>query len=191
MNLRIIFDADDVLVEATIPAIERYNTEYNENLKLEDIKDFNMVECVKEGTSIEKYYEEPGFYRTFLPRPGMQECIRKLAEEGHELFIATSSPVTGILDKIGCYEEHFPEFSWAKGNIIPITKKYVLSGDIIIDDKLENVLESSCSYKLLVDAPWNQDIKDDSTKFLRVRDAEQIYTAIQAIIQNSSSQLAL
>ncbi|MGN7308876.1 5' nucleotidase, NT5C type, partial [Bacillus subtilis] len=137
--------------------------------------DFEMVECVKPGTSIEKYYKEPGFYRSFLPKPGMQECISKLAKEGHELYIATSSPVTGILDKIVCYEEHFPEFSWDRGNIIPITKKFLLSGDIMIDDKLENVMTSACTYKLLVDAPWNKNYEKDDNSYTRVHNAEEIY----------------
>lgn len=181
MSLILLFDADDVLVEATLPAIERYNKEYKENLKLEDIKDFDMVECAKPGTSIDKYYEEPGFFRTFLPRPGMQECIARLEQEGHRLFIATSSPQIALDDKIACYEEHFPEFTWEKRNIIPITPKYLLVGDVMIDDKMENILLSKCQHKLLVDAPWNQDFTNDDVVYMRVYGARDIYAAIQKI----------
>lgn len=141
-----------------------------------------MVDCVRPGTSIEKYYNEPGFYRTFLPRPGMQECISKLFHEGHEIFIATSSPITGILDKIECYEEHFPEFSWSLGNIIPITSKHVLYGDLIVDDKMDNILESSCRHKFLMDAPWNQDFTYDGVLYTRVYGANDVYNGIQSLI---------
>lgn len=49
----IFFDADDVLVEATEPAIARYNAEYRAELCLSDIQDFGMTECVPAGTSID------------------------------------------------------------------------------------------------------------------------------------------
>lgn len=178
-TLRIFFDADDVLVEATQPAITRYNAEYGKALQFEQIKDFGMTECVEEGTSIEKYYDEAGFYRTFLPIPGMPQVVEKLAAAGHAMYVATSSPEGAISDKVGCYEEHFPYFAWDKHNIIPIHDKFVLNGDVLVDDKIDNVVQSSCTLRLLVDKPWNQNFDAAEHQIVRVYTPEGILRCIE------------
>lgn len=178
-SLIILIDADDVLVQATEPAIEKYNLEYKKNLCFEDITDFGMSKCIEEGTSIAKYYGVSPFYRTFLPVPGMKEVVADLENDGHTMFIATSSPKNGILDKIECYEEHFPYFSWSKGNIIPIKPKFLLQADVIIDDRIENIISSSAPLKLLVDMPWNREHKYNQNSYIRVSTPEDILGAIR------------
>lgn len=174
-KLVILFDADDVLVDSTTPGIERYNEEYGEKLKYEDVVNYLDDAYFPVDQSIEKYYDEPGFYRGFKPFSGAQNLVKRLKEEGHELYIATASDISAIFDKMGCYDEHFPEFHSKTRNVIPIYNKSLLKGSVIIDDMPYNLENSSCPVKLLMDRPWNRKAVG---KFVRCFSYEDVYRNI-------------
>jgi len=174
-NLTVYFDADDVLVDSTTPGVERYNAEYGTLWTYEDMKNYVDDRYVPEGTSIDKYYDEPGFYRHFKPFPQAQEVIRKLHTDGHTLYIATASDLSTVMDKVGCFDEHFPEFNSIYRNVIPIKHKHLLIGDVLVDDMYYNLENSQCGLKLLVDRPWN---RQDQGDFVRVYTFEDIYKEI-------------
>ncbi len=179
----IFFDSDDVLMESTEPAIARYNELYGGSLCLEDFKAWGMDSCVPEGTTIEHFYEEPGFYRGFQPIPGMVDLVTRLKDQGHKLYVATSCTVNTIKDKVESLEEHYP-FKWDDNEIIPISDKFVLSGDIFIDDKVTNVVHSKCTHKILVDRPWNQ---GEYPGVLRAKGVQELGRIIQECIAKGVS----
>ena len=87
----------------------------------------------------------------------MKEALMNLLSkmDGHDVVIATASPKNGILDKIEFYEEFFPFIPFT--NIIPITRKDLLRGDIMLDDAPHNLEKSQCRYPVIFDNRWNQD----------------------------------
>ena len=179
-RLIIFFDADDVLVDSSLPAVDRYNATYGESLRYDDLVNYVDDQFFPPGQSIEKpYYGEPGFFRTFKPFPGAQDLVQKLADDGHELYIATASKLSVIADKTACYDEHFPAFHSKHRNVIPILNKSLLVGSVIIDDLPSNLVNSPCPLRILIDRPWNRLAEGD---FVRCRSYDEVYHHIQDYI---------
>lgn len=176
--IRIYFDSDDVLMESTEPAIKRYNEDFGGSFCLEQLTEWGMDNCVPEGTTIEHYYDEPGFYRAFQPLPGMVALVTRLKEAGHKLYVATSCSLASITEKVESLEEHYP-FRWDDAEIIPIKDKFLLEGDVFVDDKVENVVYSRCRHKLLVDRPWNQGYFPG---VIRVKGVDELSAALDRIL---------
>lgn len=184
-KLTILFDADDVLVESTLPIVERYNAKYGENIKYEDLVNYADDRYFPADRSIEEpYYGEPGIFRTFKPFPGAQELVKKLAEDGHDLYIATASKLSVVGDKVACYDEHFPEFHSDLRNVIPIRNKALLKGSVIIDDMPFNLVDSLCPLRLLIDRPWNRQAEGD---FVRCHSYDDVYENIQKYLSLEES----
>lgn len=174
LHIIILCDLDDVLAEATDPAIQRYNEEYGASLSRDDIKDFGMLECVPAGTSIVKYYDEPGFYASFKAVTGAREFIEKIQQLGHDVIVVTSSPEHAIKEKYNWLRQNIPTLPFE--NIFPITRKELIYGDLMIDDKIENLETTRCSAKLLMDKPWNRHCT--SKEIIRVNSLEEAFAII-------------
>lgn len=178
-KLKIILDCDGVLADTIKKVLHLYNNEYNLNFKKEDIVAWDMTKIQKPGTSLTKYFNQRGFFRDLDPMEDAQKYVKKLLEDGHEVFVATASPLEGLEDKLLWLRENFgfiPE-----SNIVFIQRKDLLYGDIILDDALHNLENSQCEFKVVFDQPWNRDRRE----FLRVRNWEQFYKLVYFIAMGS------
>lgn len=155
-KLQIILDSDEVIVESIEKLLNLYNQEYGLNLKKEQIDNWNLSHFEKEGTDIQKYFNMPGYFRDLPLIKDAKKYIYQMVKDGHDIVIATSSPKNGILDKIEFFEEHFPFIPYQ--NVIPITRKDLLFGDIMLDDAPHNLEHSKCKHPVIFDNRWNRDV---------------------------------
>lgn len=182
-SLQIILDSDGVLVDPITKLLKLYNEEYGENLQLSDIKDWDLTKFQREGTDILKYFRQDGFFRDLELIEGADYYIKKMIDDGHDVVIATSSPKEGIVDKIDNIMENLPFIE--EDRIIPITRKFLLAGDIILDDAFHNLINTKCKYPVIYNWEWNKTIPDKysalNSRVSRVNNWEEFYELVTDI----------
>lgn len=174
--LKIILDSDGVCVNTMKKVLEKYNKEYGLAFTLDDITSGNLSKIQKENTDMTKYFNEIGFFADLEPIFEAQKYIKQFVEDGHEVFICTAATRKSIEDKFINLLNLFPDVK--EENIIPITPKYILKGDIMLDDGYHNIETSICDVKVLFNQPWNKDKQGD---FMRVFDWKDFYELVKII----------
>ena len=176
-KLDIILDSDGVCVNTMKKVLKVFNKEYGTNYILEDIISGNLN---KIDFRMNDIFDIEKFFVDIEPVFEAQKYIKKLREDGHNIFICTASPRNAIEDK---FVNLTTLFNLPNDVIIPITHKRLLKGDIMLDDGIHNLITSICDYKFLFDWPWNRD-KDG---FERIYSWEEFYNKVCAIATNSIS----
>lgn len=146
----LLFDMDGILVDSLTDWLSEYNMMYNDNLKKENIKDWDISLFVKKecGKKIFDILKKPGFYRYPKPMEHSQEVIQRLVDKGFEIVIVSDSPPGDAEcdrrldstktsnpadDKRKWLQEYFPMIP--KDNVVFTAQKWRVIGDILIDDK--------------------------------------------------------
>ncbi|WCK56981.1 hypothetical protein PP175_27715 (plasmid) [Aneurinibacillus sp. Ricciae_BoGa-3] len=188
--LQLILDADDVCADTTQKALDWYNRKNQTDIKIEQVLDWDLSLVQKPGTNIASCFEQPGFFRELPVKEMAPFYIQKLIEDGHNVVIATSSSKNGIMDKIDWFEEHFPFIPFQ--NIIPITRKDLLKGDIMLDDAPHNLKTSQCRYPVIFDNYWNRNT-EGSYAFLkglkRIYSWKEFYEFVCEVAQKEKPEL--
>lgn len=174
--LDITLDCDGPLANTQQEVLNRYNKEYGLNFKMEDITCWDLSKIQEPGTDMCKYFRQPGFFRSLKPVDNARRVVKMLLAQGHETFVATASPVEGLIDKVLWLNEHYPEIP--KKNISLIERKDKLTGKIILDDGLHNLKPTNFEYPILFDEPWN---RNQGEELVRVYDWLDFYEVVQKI----------
>lgn len=185
-KLTVLVDLDDTmtyLVRAWVPAI---NKKFGTNVSPEDITGWR-VERFFPDLSRNKVYsvmKDPGFWDTVQPREGAQEYLRRLIDDGHNVYVVTASYYVGLEEKMkAVLFRHFPFLTWK--NVIITSDKQLVMGDVLIDDAPHNHVGGT--YKSIVmDAPHNRGASVDGAIF--VKNWEEAYAAVRRIAEDSSPQ---
>lgn len=169
-KLRIGVDQDWVLAKLTEKWVNYYNTIFNDDLKIEDIKSWNISDFVKEEAKpyMLNILNIHKFYRDLIPTSDSQRVLEKLSNNGYEIFIVTD-PFTrmSFKSKYDWLKENYP-FIPAK-NFIFTGNKSAIGLDILIDDGVHNC-ESFQGIPLLYEAPYNETEK----RFFKVKNWQNI-----------------
>ena len=105
-NKTIYLDMDETSVDMLSYLCNQYNNKFNKNLKVSDIKTYNLLQYIgEEGIQL---IREKGFFANLKPIDKSIETISKLIDDGHMVFII-SSPMN----------EHsvFEKYLWCKQNL--------------------------------------------------------------------------
>ena len=153
-------DFDETLFPTLDKVIEIYNKLHNEQLSLSQIKTYNLDECLDENVADEllEIFCEKEVYDNLRPYKGAVRTIKALVEQGHEVYIATSTDIRNLEWKESLLQKHFPFVP--KKNLIRIHNKAILNVDVMIEDKLEN-LTKTFAERICFDQPWNRDDEKD------------------------------
>jgi 5'(3')-deoxyribonucleotidase len=157
-----VVDLDGVLRDIFSQMIKLYNNEFGENLKSEDVKNYDVEVSFPKahaayGSSYHYFFEKHADYVFLLspPMEGAVEAIKRLKEYG-KIVIATIQPTTHNkilalkwLDKWGVpYDE-----------IRFVDTKAGVKCDYFIEDYPKN-MEGADGLKILIDAPYNQGVDE-------------------------------
>lgn len=180
-KLTILVDMDDT-IEFLLEAWVKYlNNKYNFDVKLDDIYDFDMS-ITYPTLSWEQIWEPlrlEEFWKTVRPIPYADYVLEKLIEDGHSVYIVTSSYYKTLQPKF----DHvlFKYFPFLKNkNVIIASRKQMIKGDILIDDYPENLIGGDY-IKFLMTAPYNRNFVSDEV--IRVNGWLEIYKKIQDIVR--------
>lgn len=135
------------------------------NLPVQEIEKYeiydNYPEHLKE--EIETIYHAPGFFANLKPTTGSLPAVKKLINDGHQIFICTS-PLSKYEN---CVRE---KYEWVEKYLgrdftkkIILTKdKTLIKGDALIDDRpdIRGQINQPEWLHVLFDAPYNKHVAD-------------------------------
>ena len=157
-------DVDNVLNNLTESVLKVYNSDYNDNLRIEDIKSYGIEDYVKPEfkNDFPSLFLDKRVWKGISVIPGCVEVLKKWHDKGHEIYFVTATNTENMHKKSEWLQRTFP-FMNVKKNLICMQKKQMLGGniDVLIDDCLNNLI-SGKYVKILLDYPWNRGFCPDS-----------------------------
>ena len=151
----IFVDMDDVMADTYGKHIEMYNEEFKQCLSIAHFKSGEVWQNVPEmhQDSIRRHARMDGFFRNLEPIKDSIAVLEDLCKK-HEVYIASAATQfpNSLREKSDWLDEHFPFFTWEYR--IMCGHKYILKGDLLIDDRTLN-LDKFDGDTLLFNSPHN------------------------------------
>lgn len=182
---RIALDFDETLFPTLEKVLEIYNKRHGTNFELSQITTYNLSDSFESDVADEliELFVEKDVYSSLQPYKGAVKAVKTLVEQGHEVYIATSTDVRNMEWKEQLLKKHFPFIP--KNNLIRIHNKALLNIDVLVEDKLDN-LKSTFADRVCFTQPWN---RDDNTDYVysiyRIRNWGEIINVINTIERKS------
>lgn len=176
-HLRILIDADDVAETLQQSWVDAVNKKYGTTATVEDVTDWDVSKAFPTLTRQQVYsvLQEDDMWANLVPTPGAQEYMKRLYDEGHELYIVTATDFRTCRVKILRILELFP-FLDAE-HIIIAHNKQMVTGDVLIDDGPHNLVNGPY-FRILFDQPHNRGIDEKKYGMYRATSWEQAYRLI-------------
>lgn len=179
---RILVDMDDTVASMLKGLCAEANLYFDLSLQPEDFVNWDFYKCpaVVDVITPKKLWSvaaKEGFYQRLLPIPNAVEMLHYMAKTYEIVFVSSPLPdsPTCVFDKeawLVAYM-HFPY------KTIFTRYKYMVQGDLLIDDGGHNVEEWD-GPALIKDSPHNQYLVKENT--LRFSDWKKVPSLIKALI---------
>lgn len=176
-HLRILFDADDVAETLLEGWVKTLNERYGTTASVEDVTDWDISVAFPTLTKQQIYgvLQEDEVWANLTPMPGAQEYLKRLYDEGHELYMVTATDYRTCRVKIERILELFPFLD--ANHIIIAHNKQMIKGDVLIDDGPHNLINGPY-FRILFDQPHNRGINEKEYGMYRAVGWEQVYQLI-------------
>ena len=174
-------DWDDVISDLNARAIELANRDFNLNLTLEDI---NNWENTGRASVIKHYYQKQELYDAQYVTDEAKQFVQQLQTIG-DVYICTAIAPEFMGTRVRQIKKAFPYFP--DDHIIMGAQKSLLQFDFTLDDGAHNVLQSMSNYPVLFRRPWNHEI----TGVLSVNSYADFFQLIKQIISSMLSERTL
>jgi len=177
--MRILIDCDDTIWNLLEAWCNFLNNKYNKNVKWNSINNWDMSLAYSDLTK-QQIYEplcEEELWRLVKPKFDAVKYVPKLYEEGHEIYFVTTTDYRNIKFKVKLLEDYFPDIPIQ--NLITTYHKNLISGDILIDDYINNFKERASG--ILFTTSYNKDIDEKEFGLHRCDSWEEIYDYINQI----------
>ncbi len=162
--MRIIVDQDEVLAHWVSRIIQWYNEDHGTSHVRDHIKEYFAMEKVLGPNGkeyIKECLKEPDLYSSLDIVDGAVDGMRQLHDDGHDIIIATALPADGSIGYHGKIEWMRRVMPWFDlKNFVAIQRKYLLNGDILVDDAPHNIDSWTATDRpaIIFDAPWNREM---------------------------------
>lgn len=182
-KLTILVDMDDTM-EDLLPAwVAELNRMSSASVSPEEITDWDIglfFPCLSKQQLFSPLLKNE-FWDTVLPKNGAQEYVRRLMDDGHEVYIVTASHYKTVCPKIErVLLRFFPYIRWEQ--IIIASNKDMVSGDVLIDDAPHNH-SAWRGLSILMDSPHNRGSAAESC--VRAADWKEVYEIICKYIKST------
>ena len=179
-RLSVALDIDDLLMECTSYAMDLANQKYNFDPPLSIYEKDRWGKLGTRADAIFSFFNDPEFYRTQPAYEGAKEFVKKLCEMT-EVYICTAVPPQFMGIRAQRIMEEFPEIP--ADHIYMGAKKENIHTDILFDDALHNILNSSAKHPVLMRRPWNQ----SATGMLAVNNYDEFLKLVEVIAESHSA----
>ena len=159
--MKIAFDFDDVLFPTMEKVLEVYNQRNNTTIQLSQITTYSLYDSLAPDIAddIVDLFVDKSIYNNLQPYKGSVKAIKSLSDKGHELYVATASDLRNMEWKEKLLQRHFPFIP--KENLIRIHNKKLLNIDVLVEDKLDNLIHNIFAERVCFSQPWNHDRNAD------------------------------
>lgn len=158
--MTIFVDMDEVLADTYQAHIDIYNVEYAANLAKSDALGCEFWQCVPKPhqQSVKDHAWRIDFFRDLKVIPGSKRVLAAL-DQKYEVYIASAAMQfpDSLKEKSDWLDEHFPFIPWQRR--ILCGHKYILRGDVLIDDRSYN-LERFEGRSILFTSPHNTTVEN-------------------------------
>ena len=141
--LVLLVDMDGVIVNLLAQWLPAYNEETGEDLKEEDIVEFELFKQCKFPDKLQEILLRQ---HTFFDAPPYKDSIKGLAQvlkdPRFQVYILTQVPrfsIYGLFEKRMWMKKFFPDFNLE--NVIAAHKKHMVDGDVFFDDNPKHLKE--------------------------------------------------
>lgn len=137
-KLSLAFDCDSVQSMFQEAWLEKYNTVYKDNVKIEEILSWDIEKYLTKCTRDELYelLITDGFFSKVKPQLGAKYVLDKFREAGHEVFTVTAYSPESCVDKSWWLTN---VMGFEQDDIIFCNKKHRILADWLIDDGIHNL----------------------------------------------------
>ena len=178
-RLSTALDIDDLLMECTAYAIRLANEKYKFDPPMTIYEKESWGKLGRRIDSIYPYFSDPEFYRTQPVYEGAKEFVRRLSQMT-EVYVSTAVPPEYMGIRAQRIMEEFPEIP--ADHIYMGARKDKIQVDILFDDALHNIINSSATYPILMRRPWNQ----EATGIMAVNNYDEFLKLVEVIADSYS-----
>ncbi|MNK43738.1 putative 5'(3')-deoxyribonucleotidase [compost metagenome] len=160
---RLAVDQDNVIADLLSEWVRRYNLDYNDNIKPEQVNAWNWSHLCKPecGDKIYSYMDDQDLFLSLPVMEDSQEVLKEL-NYIYDIYIVTAPfNINNVVPKYTWLKKHFPFLDPDK--FVFTRDKTIINAEYLIDDKPSN-LEGFQGHKIMYDAPHNK----DENRFYRV-----------------------
>ncbi|MDO4741034.1 MAG: hypothetical protein Q4A66_10235 [Eubacteriales bacterium] len=176
--MRILIDMDDTLEQLVVGWIAFLNEKYGTQICPCAVKDWDMCKAFPSLTRSQVYsaLDEDALWEHVPPMPGAVETVKRLMDDGHEIFIVTASGYKSLCAKMEkVLFRYFPYLSWEQ--VIVTSQKTLIDGDLIIDDGPHNLCGRH-RRKILFSAAHNLSFDESTVGAVRAGTWDEVYNEI-------------
>ncbi len=178
-KLTILVDMDDTIENLLSVWVAYLNERYGLRVKTDDVRDWDLSLAYPSLTSKQVYsplYDDE-MWRRIEPLPYAAELLEKLIDEGHEVYIVTSSNYQTLKTKMDeVLFKYFPFLDW--NHVIVTNNKQMIRGDVLVDDAPHNHIGGQY-LKILMDSPHNREFDAQRFGMVRVYSWLEVYDTIR------------
>lgn len=181
MKYKIIVDCDDVLLNLNAKVLQIFNQENGTNYTEDIFTSFDIYKCLP-FEQAEKYtalWLREDVWRSLKPVHHAQWGMKKLVDDGYDVFIATSTHYSNFAWKIEILQAYFPFIDSSK--IICISDKGLLNGDVMVDDCVDKLISNLYCHRICFEKPWNMSVHDEVYGIHRCTSWDEIIDTIEKL----------
>ena len=177
MKKTIAIDIDEVLADLITPWIKRYNLDFDDDIREEQIISWDISNFVKKEAVdyIYNYCADPKIYDFVKPIIGANLAITNLSKRFDIVYVTSSVYSVSGIKKTWLKNNRFPH----SDNYVETMRKQYVDADIIIDDRFSNIYDfvfrKPSRTGILYAKSWNKDANlESSNSILRLDDWDSI-----------------
>jgi len=179
------FDLDGVVVDSPQQVVNYVNERLGLNLCMNDFKTYSMEDALPDQYRwiISAAFKDCEMWRKVKLIDGAYKTIKKLYEEGHEIWFVTSSLPSNLRKKINHLARNLDflpkDYVWL--HTINTQNKQIIKVDILVDDGLFNLTGNRDYFSICFDMPYNQANDSEIDNFYRAHNWDEVYSFIKLI----------
>lgn len=182
-KFRILIDMDDTITNFLEEVINEYNKTYGTSHSIDEVTEWVIPSSFEYG--LFSVLELTNILTMITPKLDSIEYINKWIDEGYDVFIVSDccNRYQSYRDKLKWLKTYIPKFDLS--HFIPCKEKYVISGDVLIDDNLDNLekwsLHNPYGMDLLMTAQHNKGIQDER-RIYSFEEADDLIKTMQLLM---------
>ena len=154
-TLTVAVDLDDTVWDFVSPLLERYNKAYNDNVRKEQITDWNIHSFLKpECKSIFAEFGDDDFYSKLRIKPSTKRRLKFINRHANLYFVTACHSAT-MLNRSKALARELPWFN--DSQLVKLNVKQNFNCDCLVDDCIGNCIDTA-GEAFLVAQPWNSKI---------------------------------